>query len=294
MTWGFLPERRKLRAEMSGSTATTDGVSETESHHGDEEHHHRSRWPVIAALGAGTLYFGLALYTLATAAGVAPAWLGLGLVGAGTVGLGVGLLGWIYEGFLVEYWDHDPDSERHDAYRTTMILFLLTDVSTFSAGFIYYAFIRAGTWPPAELPHHLLGPLVLINTGLLVLSSITLHGAHMSLERDNRTWFLGLLGVTVGLGVVFLGGQALEYYEFVTAEGFTLTSGLFASAFYGLTGLHGLHVALGVVFLGIVFARALKGQYSSERDTSVSTVSLYWHFVDVVWLFLVLVVYVGA
>ncbi|ELK45544.1 cox-type terminal oxidase subunit III, partial [Haloferax sp. BAB-2207] len=66
------------------------------------------------------------------------------------------------------------------------------------------------------------------------------------------------------------------------------------SAFYGLTGLHGLHVSLGAVLLGIVFVRALRGQYSAERHVSVSTASMYWHFVDVVWIFLVVVLYVGA
>jgi cytochrome c oxidase subunit 3 len=94
--------------------------------------------------------------------------------------------------------------------------------------------------------------------------------------------------------VVFIGGQIYEYYEFIVHEGFTLTSGFFASAFFGLTGLHGLHVSLGAVLLGVVLVRALAGQYSAERHVSVSTASMYWHFVDVVWIFLVVVLYVGA
>jgi cytochrome c oxidase subunit 3 len=86
----------------------------------------------------------------------------------------------------------------------------------------------------------------------------------------------------------------LEYYEFIVREGFTLTSGIYSSAFFGLTGLHGLHVTLGAVILGVVFVRGLFGQYSAERHVSVSTASMYWHFVDVVWVFLVVVLYVGA
>jgi cytochrome c oxidase subunit 3 len=174
-----------------------------------------------------------------------------------------------------------------------MVLFLVSDVATFLAGFVYYAFIRVGTWPPSELPN-LLSSLVLVNTLILLASSVTLHYGHEALEDGNRRGFIVGLGVTVLLGVVFLGGQALEYYEFVVEEGFALTSGAFGSAFYGLTGLHGLHVALGVVLLALLFVRALSGQFTASRDTSVRTVALYWHFVDAVWVFLVVVLYVGA
>jgi len=99
---------------------------------------------------------------------------------------------------------------------------------------------------------------------------------------------------TLLLGVVFIGGQVYEYYEFIVHSNFTVTSGLFGSAFYGLTGLHGLHVSLGGVLLALVTIRALAGQYSAERHVSVSTVSMYWHFVDAVWIFLVVVLYAGA
>jgi len=102
------------------------------------------------------------------------------------------------------------------------------------------------------------------------------------------------MGLTLLLGVVFLGGQALEYFEFIGNYGFTWTQGVYSSAFFGLTGLHGLHVMLGVVFLSIVFVRGIYGQYSADRHLSVSTASMYWHFVDVVWIFLVVVLYVGA
>ena len=174
-----------------------------------------------------------------------------------------------------------------------MVLFLVTDLGTFGALFVYYAFVRVGTWPPAELPP-LLGSLIVINTVILVTSSVTFHAAHHALERGHRRRFVWLLGVTLLLGVIFLAGQILEYYEFIVLEGVALTGGVFESAFFGLTGLHGLHVALGVVLIAIVFARAIRGHYGPDRDTSVATVGLYWHFVDAVWLFLVTVLYVGA
>jgi cytochrome c oxidase subunit 3 len=201
-----------------------------------------------------------------------------------------GLAGWAAEAFGVDVHGGRDYSRR---YVGGMVLFLLSDLATFAAGFVYYGFVRAGPWPPGELPP-LVGSLLLVNTAVLVASSGTVHAAHSALESGRQRRFRRWLAVTVGLGVVFLAGQAVEYYEFVTAEGFTLSSGVYASAFFGLTGLHGLHVSLGVVLLATLLWRARRGLYTAERDTAVRTVTLYWHFVDVVWLFLVVVLYVGA
>jgi cytochrome c oxidase subunit 3 len=268
------------RDARGGHMETTEMTGEDAGNH-----EHASRWPLIAAVGAAGLY-----------AGVGAAFVGLDLVpavvpvlfgGVGAVGLVVGLAGWAHEAFVAGATDHA------DLYTGGMVLFLLSDVATFAAGFVYYAFVRVGTWPPGELPP-LVGSLVAVNTLLLVASSVTVHYAHEALAEGERGRFLGLLAATVGLGVVFLGGQAYEYYEFIVHEGFTLSSGVFASAFFGLTGLHGLHVSLGVVLLAVTLGRALRGRYSADRDTAVRTTALYWHFVDGVWLFLVAVLYVGA
>jgi cytochrome c oxidase subunit 3 len=178
-----------------------------------------------------------------------------------------------------------------------MILFLGTEIATFGAVFVYYFFIRAGAqWSQAvqHVPEGFLGALVLANTAILVLSSITLHFAHVALREENRSRFLGLLVSTLVLGVIFIGGQVYEYYEFIVHEGLSPTGGIFESAFFALTGLHGLHVTLGAVLIAIVTVRAFRGQYSHERDVSVATVSMYWHFVDAVWIFLVVVLYAGA
>jgi len=270
---------------MSGWLSTAGGHAEED--HGGEEHDHSSVWPLVAAVGAGMLYLGAGLYFVGL--DLVPALIPIGLTAAGGLGLVGGLFGWAYEAFLAPRTGHGGGSA--DLYTTTMILFLVSDVATFSAGFIYYAFIRAGAW---ETTHELLTPLVFINTALLIASSVTVHYSHESLEAGDRTKFLGLLGATVALGVLFLGGQVYEYYELLVVEGFSLTTGILGSAFYGLTGLHGLHVALGVLLLGIAFARSLRGEYSPDHDTSIRTTSLYWHFVDVVWIFLVVVLYVGA
>jgi cytochrome c oxidase subunit 3 len=284
-------------------------ADETTDDHGEHDEHHlpavddwpngfgeASWWPFITALGGSGFYIGAALYVLGRGedALVGPMTGPAVFVGSAALFL-AGLYGWLYHAFVVNFWEHGTEDHGGGTLRLAMICFLGTEVATFGAGFVYYFFIRAGTWPPtgAELPP-LVSSLVLANTAILVVSSFTLHFAHVALLRDNRRWFIGLLAATLGLGVIFIGGQVLEYYEFLVHESFTLTEGVYGSAFYGLTGLHGLHVTLGAILIGIVFARGLLGQYSADRHTSVSTVSMYWHFVDVVWVFLVVVLYVGA
>ena len=252
-----------------------------------------SWWPFVTALGAAGIYVGAGLFVL----GQTDSKLVGGVVGPvvsilGAVLFLAGLYGWVYHGFVKHYWSRDTEGST-STLRWGMLLFLGTEVATFGAGFVYYFFIRVGPWPPGELPN-LLSSLVLANTAILIASSVTLHVAHSALRKGNRRRFTGLLGVTLLLGVVFLAGQAWEYYEFIIGEGFTLSSGIYFSAFFGLTGLHGLHVTLGVILLGLLFVRTLYGHYSPERHTSVSTVTMYWHFVDAVWLFLVVTLYVGA
>ncbi|WP_313694657.1 cytochrome c oxidase subunit 3 [Halorarum halobium] len=280
-------------------------ATETEDAH-DDGHHlpavqdwprgfgEASWWPFVTAVGGGGIYVGAALFLMGTA-GIVPTLAGpVTLVGS--VGLFlVGVYGWLYHAFVAEFWERGANEHGASKLRWGMLAFLGSELGTFSAGFVYFFFIRANTWPPegAEFPT-LLGSLVIVNTAILLLSSVTLHFAHEAIRENNRGRFLGLLGTTLLLGVVFIGGQVYEYYEFILHEEFTLTSGVFGSAFYGLTGLHGLHVTLGAVLLGIVFVRALRGQYSAERHVSVTTASMYWHFVDAIWVLLVVVLYVGA
>jgi len=251
-----------------------------------------SWWPFITALGGAGIYVGAALFLLGQGQQpiVDPMYGPLAFIGSVTLFL-VGLYGWVYHAFVKAFWS--SDGHGTGALRWGMVLFLGSEIATFSAGFVYYFFIRVGTWSTDGLPH-LLGSLVLVNTALLVLSSATLHWGHIELRKGNRKNFLIGLAATLALGVVFIGGQVLEYYEFIQHEEFTIGSGIFASAFYGLTGLHGLHVSLGAVLIGLVFIRALYGQYTAERHVSVTTVSMYWHFVDAVWIFLVVVLYAGA
>ncbi|MBX0323429.1 heme-copper oxidase subunit III [Halomicroarcula sp. F13] len=275
---------------MAGSTdVASEHAPEGYEDDDEHEHEHRSRWPLVAAIGAATLYLGAGLFFVGGS--LVPSLIPLALAPVGAVGLVVGLAGWANEAFVADY--RQSHAGESDLYSTTMVLFLVSDVATFAAGFVYYAFVRVGAWPPDHLPP-LLGSLVLVNTALLVASSFTLHYGHEALEAGHRRRYLGLLGATLLLGVVFLVGQAVEYYELVVGDGFTFSSGILGSAFYGLTGLHGLHVALGVLLIAIAFGRSLRGHYAPDRDTAIRTTSLYWHFVDAVWIVLVLVLYVGS
>ncbi len=278
----------------------------TETDDGHDDHHHHlpavedwprgfgeaSWWPFITAIGGAGIYVGVALWILADIVGplAGPATL------VGSVGLFLlGIYGWLYHAFITKFWSRDTTEHGHDSLRWGMIAFLGSELATFGAIFAYYFYFRAGAaWGLPETTPELVNSLILANTAVLIASSFTLHWAHVALRNDDRTNFLRGMGLTLLLGVVFLGGQALEYFEFIATYGFTWDQGVYASAFFGLTGLHGLHVMLGVVFLGIVFIRGLYGQYSAEKHLSVSTASMYWHFVDVVWVFLVVVLYVGA
>ncbi len=250
-------------------------------------------WPIVCVLGIFGLYLGAGLYFLGNGfiAVISPLIGPVVFYGGAFVFL-LGLFGWLYHAFVIDYWPRSTDERKPRALRGGMILFLLTDVATFSGGFIFYFAIRGGGWPPGEIPG-LLSALLLVNTVALVLSSFTLHFAHEALKEGNRQRFLSLLASTFVLGVLFVLGQIYEYYEFVIADGFTISS-IFGSAFYGLTGLHGLHVTLGTILLGILLVRALLGQFSGERDTAIVTVSFYWHFVDAVWIFIVTLLYIGA
>src|SRR5699024_10388161 len=156
-----------------------------------------------------------------------------------------------------------------------------------------------GTWPtngPGNVggefstvsPWH----LPLLNTILLLTSSVTVTWAHWGLKKDNRQQLcLGLIA-TVLLGAAFLYFQATEYVEAYTELGLTLGSGIYGSTFFMLTGFHGIHVTLGTIMLIVITLRSLKGHFRSDDHFGFEAVTWYWHFVDVVWLCLFVFVYV--
>lgn len=134
--------------------------------------------------------------------------------------------------------------------------------------------------------------LPLINTILLLTSSVTVTWAHWGLKENKRKQLCIGLAATVVLGAAFLYFQGAEYTEAYQELGLTLGSGIYGSTFFMLTGFHGVHVTLGTIMLIIILLRALKGHFSPHDHFGFEAVTWYWHFVDVVWLCLFVFVYV--
>ena len=134
-------------------------------------------------------------------------------------------------------------------------------------------------------------PIPTINTALLLLSGVTLTIAHHALKDNHRSKLIFWLSATIALGVIFLGLQVLEYAHAYQDLNLKLTSGIFGSTFFLLTGFHGFHVTVGAIMLTVVLIRVLKGHFTPEHHFAFEGAAWYWHFVDVVWLGLFVFVY---
>ncbi len=150
-----------------------------------------------------------------------------------------------------------------------------------------YLRVRAEVWPPPGTPEKdLIVPI--FNSIVLFSSGATMHGAHVAMRRGYLDIARGGIIVTIVLGAAFLLGQAVEY---VTA-GFGLSSSVWGSSFFTLTGFHGSHVLVGLIFLAMVYLKAGRGVYTAEHHLGVEAAALYWHFVDAVWVVLFTVLYI--
>ena len=183
-------------------------------------------------------------------------------------------------------------SSRIDRQTLGILLFIVSEVMLFGAFFASYFFIRVvantGPWPPdgLTLPVGVAG----VNTAILVSSSFTVHWALESIRRGNRRGMIVGLAATWLLGFTFLFIQFNEYVHI----GFSARENAFASIFYGLTGLHGAHVTVGLILLGIANIRAFRGHYGPEAKDhlGVEVPGIYWHFVDVMWIVVYTTVYI--
>ena len=180
-----------------------------------------------------------------------------------------------------------------------MILFITSEVMFFAGLFAAYFSIRAANtaWPPlkpgsqTEHFHIDILPLVGPATVLLIISSFTCQLAVWAIRRDDRSGYIRNIGVTLVIGIVFLIMQAADY-ALLYQEGLTLGSGTYGTLYYTLTGFHGAHVFAGAVMLAVVLYRGLAGQFASRHHDAVEATSLYWHFVDVVWIALFATLYI--
>jgi cytochrome c oxidase subunit 3 len=154
------------------------------------------------------------------------------------------------------------------------------------------------TWPtngPGEVGGEFekMGPfgLPLINTAILLTSSITITIAHHSLLAGKRAILTAFLAMTFILGFIFVYLQAVEYIEAYEHLNLKLTSGIYGSTFFMLTGFHGMHVTIGAIMLTIIWLRVVKGHFTPDKHFAFEAVAWYWHFVDVVWVGLYVFVY---
>ena len=180
-------------------------------------------------------------------------------------------------------------SSRVNAATLGMLLFIASEIMVFGSFFTAYFFIRVinnDAWPPAgdELPKYVAG----INTAILVTSSFTMHWATQSIKRGNRAGLQAGMVLTLALGLCFLLTQIREYSRI----GFAPHDNAFGTVFYGLTGLHGAHVFIGLTLLTMVTIRSFRGHFSPEHHHGVEIPGIYWHFVDVMWIIVYTTVYI--
>ena len=178
-----------------------------------------------------------------------------------------------------------------DTRKLGMWIFLASEIMFFTGligSYIVLRFANLDSWP---VPSTVLNiPLTGINTFILICSSATLVLGLASIQRGYKEGLQVGLFLTVLLGALFLSIQVHEYSNLI-ADGFTISHSMFGSCFFTLTGFHGAHVFVGVVWLSVVLIRSFLGYFTPEEYAGVEIVGLYWHFVDLVWIILFTILY---
>ena len=257
-----------------------------------------SLWPFLGATAAFIMLVG------------AVAWMkGIEVSGIAITGPWMFLIGFVGVLYVMFGWWADVVNEGEEGDHTPVvriglqygfILFIISEVMFFVAWF--WAFfknalypmgpespIKDGVWPPEGIttfdPWH----LPLINTLILLLSGVAVTWAHHALvHENNRRDLVNGLILAIGLGVIFTFMQAYEYSH----AAFGFAGNIYGATFFMATGFHGFHVIIGTIFLTVCLIRALKGHFTPEKHVGFEAAAWYWHFVDVVWLFLFAAIYV--
>jgi cytochrome c oxidase subunit III len=181
-------------------------------------------------------------------------------------------------------------SSRVEPQLLGMLLFIISEVMVFGAFFTAYFFIRVVTgdgWFPID-GHELPVAIAGVNTAILVSSSFTLHWAEHSIKHDNHWGLKAGILATFLLGCTFLFIQINEYVH----VGFSPQDFAQGTIFYGLTGLHGAHVFIGLTLLAMVVVRAFRGHFTPQEHRGVNVPGIYWHFVDVMWIVVYFTIYI--
>lgn len=267
--------------------------------------HHGSYWPLISALGVGFLPTGLLVFVWGGKLGL----LILALGGAITL-LGIG--GWTHtlvrEKLIVSSvspivsgasgaelrdsgkWSesaHHKQNLKESGLKNSVKLFLVSETAVFGALFAHHFYSRAHfpIWPPAGAPE-LATRIPAIATLILMSSSFTIKWAHSALQKGKQVACQWLVLLTILLGVAFLSAQGYEWGFLKAFDQFTQKSGTFGTSFYMMTGFHGLHVSMGLIVLALTYIRLRLGHFDPHNHFFFTASSWYWHFVDVVWIFL--------
>jgi cytochrome c oxidase subunit 3 len=275
-----------------------------------------SHWPLVATIG-------LLLFLVGAASWMHHDWYGPYVLALGFGILVYMLFGWfgevIYENNKGKY-----DLQVDQSFRWGMTWFIFSEVCFFGAFFgalfysrfwtvpllagVYHPVTHMTLWPHFQNAWPLLknpdntefmgafesmgaAGIALINTILLMTSSVTLTWAHWALKLHKRKQMILGTAITIALAVLFLFCQATEYHEAYTEMNLTLSSGIYGTTFFMLTGFHGLHVTIGTTVLIVILYRLMRGDFTAERHFGFEAAAWYWHFVDVVWVFLYVFVY---
>lgn len=276
-----------------------------------------SHWPIFGSIGLFSIFVGSATWLNGASAG--------GLI----IGFGIALFlymlfGWF--GTVIRESEAGTFNRQVDvSFRWGMFWFIFSEVMFFAGffGALFYArtfsvqwlggagdgfatheflwpdFVAA--WPMNVMPdpgkwtaYKEIIPAMgvpLLNTIILVSSSFTVTFAHWALKKNHRSAQCWWLFVTLVLGFTFVGIQASEYLHAYEELGLTLNSGIYGTTFFMLTGFHGLHVTIGAMMLTVIWLRSVNGHFTPQHHFGFEAVAWYWHFVDVVWLFLFTFVY---
>ena len=277
---------------------------------------HEARWPIVGSVGLFITFMGLGSWLNGSGTGEVFFYFGMAI-------MVFMLFGW-FSTVVAESVSGTYNGQVDTSFRMCMAWFIFSEVMFFGAffGALLYARQFSGPWLgglgaggadvtnavlwsghdyvwPSDGPANIGGGfqpmgwfgLPLINTLLLLTSGFTCTVAHHAIKDGDREKMVRWLAATVTLGFVFVLCQAFEYYEAYAHLGLKMSSGIYGSTFYMLTGFHGFHVCMGAIMLAVVMFRGMKGHFSSENHFAFEAAAWYWHFVDVVWLGLFVFVY---
>lgn len=241
-----------------------------------EHHWETSPWPLVLSVGILFMPLAFAFYFVYAKP----------IMAVASLGIGVPLIILSIAGWINEVVGQKEESGLSIA---AMPLFIVAEAFIFVALFVSYWAMRllSPSWPPAGTPVHMPVAAPIIMTIMLVSSSFTIHFAEARLEKDDRSGFITWLMITIILGVAFLGLSVNEYIT-LFREGFNFKTNAYSTAFYSITGFHGSHVLVG---LGIFISMLIPGLMGRTSKTFVKAGSMYWHFVDIIWFFVVSQVY---